>query len=352
MLPSPKRSTRPAPFRAGSRCPDEEDWVERQRCWIWERFLQPMHEESHARCPTKFPTARPRRPLPGVMSRRSRANPAACFRRSPDPFAQPTFRESIAAAHENVAIDPDFAANRRSRAASSRACRSRTQSRYGTIDLAISWTMSFTSVDATERVARRASLDSRGHAASLPSSIPSNGSTSWASGSPRSISTLRAPQCSMPCAHAGKATSRSRECLRRGRSAQGSGIAPGFYGILHEHHGWNAAGGLGRAKAGSCGARLWSGPMAEVFEATQDGAFTHFFYGGTPGVAEELKGKSRGPLSRRAHRRTYGPPFRPLNEAEAADLAADSGSSNPHHVGRDTCRSRSVSWPSICQSWM
>lgn len=80
---------------------------------------------------------------------------------------------------------------------------------------------------------------------------------------------------------------------------------------------------LGRLRAGGHVGRVY-GPdlMREVFEATRDGRFTHFFYGGTPGVAEELKEKmeARFPGARVAG--TYGPPFRPLNEQEAADLAA------------------------------
>ena len=60
--------------------------------------------------------------------------------------------------------------------------------------------------------------------------------------------------------------------------------------------------------------------MLEVFEATQDGRFSHFFYGGAPGVAEKLKSKleARFPGVRIAG--VYCPPFRPLNETEQAEL--------------------------------
>lgn len=62
--------------------------------------------------------------------------------------------------------------------------------------------------------------------------------------------------------------------------------------------------------------------MLELFEATRDGSVTHFFYGGAPGVAEELKAslESRFPGVRVVG--TYCPPFRPLNAEEEAELAA------------------------------
>jgi N-acetylglucosaminyldiphosphoundecaprenol N-acetyl-beta-D-mannosaminyltransferase len=62
--------------------------------------------------------------------------------------------------------------------------------------------------------------------------------------------------------------------------------------------------------------------MLEIFEATRDGSVSHFFYGGAPGVAEELTSKleERFPGVRVVG--TYCPPFRPLNAEEEADLTA------------------------------
>ena len=80
---------------------------------------------------------------------------------------------------------------------------------------------------------------------------------------------------------------------------------------------------LGRHFAGSFVDRVY-GPdfMLEIFDATRSGEFTHFFYGGAPGVAEELKTKleARFPGVRIAG--TYCPPFRPLDAAEETALTA------------------------------
>ncbi len=80
---------------------------------------------------------------------------------------------------------------------------------------------------------------------------------------------------------------------------------------------------LGRHFCGPSVDRVY-GPdlMLEVFEATRDGAFTHFFYGGAPGVAERLQAslEARFPGVRIVG--TYCPPFRPLEAGEKADLAA------------------------------
>lgn len=62
--------------------------------------------------------------------------------------------------------------------------------------------------------------------------------------------------------------------------------------------------------------------MLEVFEATRDGSASHFFYGGAPGVAEELKAKLEARFPGIRIVGTYCPPFRLLNAEEEADLAA------------------------------
>ncbi len=61
--------------------------------------------------------------------------------------------------------------------------------------------------------------------------------------------------------------------------------------------------------------------MLRIMEATRDGKYTHFFYGGAPGVADALKAamESRFPSVRVVG--TYCPPFRPLNASEDAELA-------------------------------
>ncbi len=80
---------------------------------------------------------------------------------------------------------------------------------------------------------------------------------------------------------------------------------------------------LGKHQVGGFVDRVY-GPdfMLELFKATQDGAVTHFFYGGAPGVAEALSEalKTRFPGVKIIG--TYCPPFRPLDEREQADLAA------------------------------
>jgi N-acetylglucosaminyldiphosphoundecaprenol N-acetyl-beta-D-mannosaminyltransferase len=61
--------------------------------------------------------------------------------------------------------------------------------------------------------------------------------------------------------------------------------------------------------------------MLRLFELSQTRSFTHFFYGGGPGIAEELKRKleTRFPGVRIVG--TFTPPFRPLNGEEEAELA-------------------------------
>jgi N-acetylglucosaminyldiphosphoundecaprenol N-acetyl-beta-D-mannosaminyltransferase len=62
--------------------------------------------------------------------------------------------------------------------------------------------------------------------------------------------------------------------------------------------------------------------MLEVFEASRDGRIRHFFYGGAPGVAEELKAKLEARFPGVSVVGTYCPPFRPLNAEEDAELSA------------------------------
>ena len=79
---------------------------------------------------------------------------------------------------------------------------------------------------------------------------------------------------------------------------------------------------LGRRAIGPQVDRVY-GPdlMLEIFRATQSTHFQHFFYGGAPGVAEELKAKLEARFPGVTIAGTYCPPFRPLNPDEEAELA-------------------------------
>jgi N-acetylglucosaminyldiphosphoundecaprenol N-acetyl-beta-D-mannosaminyltransferase len=78
---------------------------------------------------------------------------------------------------------------------------------------------------------------------------------------------------------------------------------------------------LGRRAQGSWVDRVY-GPdlMLEIFRATQSTPFRHFFYGGAPGVAEELKARLEAQFPGVTICGTYCPPFRPLNAPEEAEL--------------------------------
>ena len=69
--------------------------------------------------------------------------------------------------------------------------------------------------------------------------------------------------------------------------------------------------------------------MLKIMEATRDGKYTHFFYGGAPGVADSLKAamESRFPGVNVAG--TYCPPFRPLNADEESALVATIAEKKP-----------------------
>jgi N-acetylglucosaminyldiphosphoundecaprenol N-acetyl-beta-D-mannosaminyltransferase len=69
--------------------------------------------------------------------------------------------------------------------------------------------------------------------------------------------------------------------------------------------------------------------MLALVEATQNLNVKHFFYGGSPGVAEELQQtlKNRFPGLQIAG--TYCPPFRPLDQNEVLDLQKTVASARP-----------------------
>ena len=80
---------------------------------------------------------------------------------------------------------------------------------------------------------------------------------------------------------------------------------------------------LGRRAVGPQVDRVY-GPdlMLEIFRATQHTKYRHFFYGGAPGVAEELKANLEARFPGVTIAGTYCPPFRPLNAGEEAELTA------------------------------
>jgi N-acetylglucosaminyldiphosphoundecaprenol N-acetyl-beta-D-mannosaminyltransferase len=79
---------------------------------------------------------------------------------------------------------------------------------------------------------------------------------------------------------------------------------------------------LGKHQIGGSWIERVYGPdlMLELFGATRDGSVRHFFYGGAPGVADELKGKLEARFPGVNICGTYCPPFRPLNADEEAEL--------------------------------
>ena len=69
--------------------------------------------------------------------------------------------------------------------------------------------------------------------------------------------------------------------------------------------------------------------MLALFAATQAVPFRHFFYGGAPGVAEELKAKLEARFPGVQIVGTYTPPFRPLNADEETSLTAQIRETKP-----------------------
>jgi N-acetylglucosaminyldiphosphoundecaprenol N-acetyl-beta-D-mannosaminyltransferase len=61
--------------------------------------------------------------------------------------------------------------------------------------------------------------------------------------------------------------------------------------------------------------------MLLVCELSQARGYSHFFYGGAPGVAEELRRQLQRRFPGLKVVGTYCPPFRPLNETEELELA-------------------------------
>ncbi|MSU25385.1 MAG: glycosyltransferase [Opitutus sp.] len=85
---------------------------------------------------------------------------------------------------------------------------------------------------------------------------------------------------------------------------------------------------------------VWLGPrgvervygpdlMLAVCDAGRATGLTHYFFGGSPGVAEELSVKLSARFPGLAVVGTFTPPFRPLNEAETIALRADVARGRP-----------------------
>ena len=69
--------------------------------------------------------------------------------------------------------------------------------------------------------------------------------------------------------------------------------------------------------------------MLEMFAATQNSPFRHFFYGGAPGVVETLKASLEARFPGVQIVGTYTPPFRPLNAEEETALVAQVRETQP-----------------------
>jgi N-acetylglucosaminyldiphosphoundecaprenol N-acetyl-beta-D-mannosaminyltransferase len=90
---------------------------------------------------------------------------------------------------------------------------------------------------------------------------------------------------------------------------------------------------LGRKLAGPHVGRVYGPDVLEMMmEATRDGAFTHFFYGGRPGVADALKARMEARFPGVRIVGTYCPPFRSLTPDEDSALIADIARLRPDMV--------------------
>lgn len=80
---------------------------------------------------------------------------------------------------------------------------------------------------------------------------------------------------------------------------------------------------LGRHYVGPDVDRVY-GPdfLLEIMKATQSTPFRHFFYGGAPGVADELRNRMESRFPGISIAGTFCPPFRPLTTDEERDLIA------------------------------
>ena len=86
----------------------------------------------------------------------------------------------------------------------------------------------------------------------------------------------------------------------------------------------------GRRAHGAWVGRVY-GPdlMLRIMDATRDGKFTHYFYGGAPGVADQLQAAMERRFPGVQILGTHCPPFRLLDEGERAALIADVAEKKP-----------------------
>ena len=130
---------------------------------------------------------------------------------------------------------------------------------------------------------------------------------------------------------------------RRRRGAQGSRV-PGHLQRVLAHDPRRHADrvdGASRAWSGSTGPTSCS-PCATPGARA---GLRHFFYGGGPGVADELASRLTERFPGLAVAGTFTPPFRELDDAERAALAAASRAPGPTSRGWASARrSRSGSW--------
>ena len=94
--------------------------------------------------------------------------------------------------------------------------------------------------------------------------------------------------------------------------------------------------------------------MLRICEFTQARGFSHFLYGGAPGVAETLKSRLEARFPGLSIVGTYTPPFRPLTGAEEQTLAGRVAELKPDifWVGLSTHRNRKGSWRSTGRNSM
>jgi N-acetylglucosaminyldiphosphoundecaprenol N-acetyl-beta-D-mannosaminyltransferase len=85
---------------------------------------------------------------------------------------------------------------------------------------------------------------------------------------------------------------------------------------------------------------VWLGPkgvervygpdlLLAVCDAGRKNGLTHYFYGGAPGVADELAAKLSARFPGLQVAGTFAPPFRPLNDDERAALQKDVAAKKP-----------------------
>ena len=73
--------------------------------------------------------------------------------------------------------------------------------------------------------------------------------------------------------------------------------------------------------------------LLQACRVSKQTPWKHFFYGGAPGVAEQLAATLKARYSYLQVAGTYTPPFRPLNDAEKEELKARIARRSPTSSG-------------------